>query len=167
MNYFVYKFIGKEGDVLYVGQTVDIDRRMSEHKGRQWDIEKDHIEYAMCKNQVDMCLYEMYYINKLHAKYNDALVYNEEPTFELPELEFQIYKGSFIEAQHDKVMNDTKKDFVQRFDIGKFWTDKMDKIEKEIEETSPDDERYDELIRQKKECELHLEKIDKMNEEER
>ena len=41
MDYYVYKFLDKEGNALYVGQTVDVDRRMEEHKGRIWDIEKD------------------------------------------------------------------------------------------------------------------------------
>ena len=103
MNYYVYKFLDKDGNALYVGQTIDMDRRMSEHKGKIWDLEKDKIMFAKCNNQADMCLYEMYYINKLHAKYNDCLVYNVEPTFTLPELDFREYTGSLIEEMRTNV----------------------------------------------------------------
>lgn len=158
MDYFVYKFIGKDGDVLYVGQTVDVDRRMQEHKGRQWDIEKDHIEYARCENMADMCLYEMYYINKLHAKYNDCLVYNVEPSFTLPELEFHIYDQKLVDKMHTDVINKVRSDFADRFNPENYWANKKKKLEEKLEEFKGDMQKEKEILEEIEKCDKNTER---------
>ncbi len=156
MNYYVYKFLDKDGNALYVGQTIDMDRRMSEHKGRIWDLEKDKIMFAKCNNQADMCLYEMYYINKLHAKYNDCLVYNVEPSFTLPELDFREYTGSLIEEMRTNVRTNAQNDFLNRFSPENYWRDKKEKLEGKIKEYSESSEEYKNIEEQIKICDDNL-----------
>ena len=158
MDYFVYKFVDKEGQALYVGQTVDVDRRMQEHKGRIWDLEKDHIEYARCENMADMCLYEMYYINKLHAKYNDSLVYNVEPSFVLPELDFKVYDQKLVDKMHEEVINKVRNDFADRFNPENYWTNKKKKLEDKLLEFKGDSEKEKQILSEIKKCDENLEK---------
>ena len=158
MDYFVYKFVDKEGQALYVGQTVDVDRRMQEHKGRIWDLEKDHIEYARCENMADMCLYEMYYINKLHAKYNDSLVYNVEPSFVLPELDFKVYDQKLVDKMHEEVINKVRNDFADRFSPENYWANKKKKLEDKLLEFKGDSEKEKQILSEIKKCDENLEK---------
>lgn len=125
-KFYVYKFIGKNNEVLYVGQTIDMDRRMTEHKGRIWDIEKERIEYAQCNNRIDMYLYELYYINQLNAKYNESLVFYEKPTVELPELEFKEYTEKIIDKIRKEVLNNARKDFQDRLNPENYWKNKIE-----------------------------------------
>lgn len=164
MDYYVYKFLDKEGNALYVGQTVDVDRRMEEHKGRIWDIEKDHIEFAKCKNLADMNLYEMYYINKLHAKYNDCLVYNVEPSFTLPELDFQIYDGKITEQWHEQTLAEAKRDFNERLNPEKYFTKKIEDLDAIINRCEKESEEYNQAVSKRKEI---VEKLKKYSEEEK
>lgn len=132
--YYVYKYIDKNEKLLYVGQTVDLDRRFGEHKGRIWDIEKEKILFAKCKTCADMNLYEMYYINKLRPLYNDALVYRDEPTFELPELEWVEYDKNHFEKEK-KVRDEAFKESLKsRFSPDVFWANKIIELEKRFQE---------------------------------
>ncbi len=158
MDYFVYKFIGKNNEVLYVGQTIDVDRRMQEHKGKIWDLEKDHIEYARCENMADMCLYEMYYINKLHAKYNDSLVYNVEPSFILPELNFQIYDQKLVDKMHEEVINKVRNDFADRFNPENYWANKRKKLEDKLLDFKGNSEEEQKILDDIKKCDENIER---------
>ena len=159
MNYFVYKFLDKDGNALYVGQTIDMDRRMSEHKGKIWDQEKDHIEFARCENMADMCIYEMYYINKLHAKYNDCLVYNVEPSFELPELNFEVYDTKLIDKMHQDVMKKARLQFSQDFDPRTYWPNKKANLEEEIKLYKEDSIEYNKALEEIKRCDENIKEL--------
>lgn len=131
--YYVYKYINEKNEVLYVGQTIDLDRRFSEHKGRIWDLEKSKILFAKCQNEADMCIYEMYYINKLKSKYNTSLVYNVEPSFILPELEWQIYdKNHYEESKHQRDIK-FKEELKNKFGIN-YWINKLSLLESKFDE---------------------------------
>ena len=160
MEYYVYKFIGKNNETLYVGQTIDMDRRMMEHKGRIWDDEKDHIEYAKCNNQTDMCIYEMYYINKLKAIYNESLVYDEEPTFELPELTFKIYDEKIVDKIRQEVLNNARADFTERFSPENYWQNKKEKLEEILLTLKKDSDEYKKTIEKINDCEKQIEEKD-------
>lgn len=140
--YFVYKFIGKNNETLYVGQTINIDRRMIEHQGTIWDKEKDHIEFAECKTKADMNLYEMYYINKLNAKYNTALVFNDSPSFDLPELEWKTYdKNIYLEEEQERNRNITNRIF-ERCKNPSYWNNKINTLEELIKTKTEECEDY-------------------------
>lgn len=130
--YYVYKYIDKNANVLYVGQTIDLDRRFNEHKGKIWDLEKEKILFAECNSCVDMCIYEMYYINKLQAKYNTALVY-DMPTIELPELSWQEYNKNHFELKRQEVDSNFRNDLNNRFSPEIFYGNKIKKLKEELE----------------------------------
>lgn len=70
MNY-VYKLLDKSGNVLYVGKTNDLKRRLGEHIANQeWSYEIDSLYYAVCRDNFEQSTYEKYYIIKSNPKYN-------------------------------------------------------------------------------------------------
>lgn len=87
---YIYKFYNNNS-LLYIGKSKNIYSRFNAHKNsKEWFSEVTHIHIAMCKNDIDMDIYELYYINKLNPLYNIASVKNTSPTFEIDELEFKI-----------------------------------------------------------------------------
>lgn len=127
--YYVYKYINSKNEILYIGQTIDLDRRFNEHKGRIWDIEKEKILFAKCNTLSDMNIYEMYYINKLNPKYNTALVFNDFPSFELPDLEWKIYDKNHFEIQQQQLKSQFKEDFKNKFNPDNYWKNKIDDLQ--------------------------------------
>ncbi len=154
--FFVYKYLAKDGTVLYVGQTIDLDRRFNEHKGRQWDLEKEKIVFGKCKTLSDMNLYEMYYINKLQAKYNTALVFNDLPSFELPELEWIEYDKNYHKKVKAKLESDFRKRLNDKFGPD-FWLNKIEKLKEEFDNTNDFEEKKNILIEIRK-CEDKINK---------
>lgn len=105
--YKIYKLYNNY-DLLYVGKTKNPIGRLRRHLSeKEWRNEITHIEIAECRNQIDMDIYEKYYINKLNAKYNIASVYNEQPTFNIEELSFKRYRLKEFINQHKSIeLND-------------------------------------------------------------
>jgi predicted GIY-YIG superfamily endonuclease len=78
-QYNVYKFLDKEGNVLYVGKTTNIKRRMENHftKGHlpaECYKQVCTIKCIKCESQVEMAMKEMYFINKYKPQYNTEFV---------------------------------------------------------------------------------------------
>ena len=102
-KYYIYKFLSSSNEILYVGRTTNIEKRIKSHinNGHLPDTcynNIDKIQYAILKNFTDMSLYEIYYINKYFPKYNtkDKDVNNKDFTIELKEViwidfDFNIY----------------------------------------------------------------------------
>lgn len=74
---YVYKMIDMSNQVLYVGKTVNITRRMKQHfsnkshlygRGLYENIQR--IEYITCKNEYESLQTELYYINFYKPKFN-------------------------------------------------------------------------------------------------
>ena len=62
MNY-IYKLLDKNGDVLYVGKTNNLKRRLTEHIANQeWAGEIDSLYYAIFRDDIEQRTYEIYYI---------------------------------------------------------------------------------------------------------
>lgn len=95
-RYFVYRiFYGNE--IVYVGRTKQaLINRMRAHMNKI-DKVKLHpslvsrIEYAECESEADMCLYEVYYINKWHPELNDDAKAGDSLTVTLPELKWTTF----------------------------------------------------------------------------
>ena len=139
--FYVYKFLDKEGNALYVGQSIDIDRRISEHSGKPWDKEKDHIEFAECKSCTDMCIYEIYYINKLKATYNKELVY-DMPSITLPELEWQVYNRDWKKIKEEERISEIRRQTNQKFSPENYWNNKIESLTEKIERLSNENDEY-------------------------
>jgi hypothetical protein len=74
-NFYIYKFIDKNKQVIYVGKTDDIHRRINNHfnEGHLVDecyIRTEYIYIQTFTNYIDMNICELYYINKYNAEYN-------------------------------------------------------------------------------------------------
>lgn len=88
---FIYLFFNIKNELLYVGETDNLPRRIDQHMDEDnWKIrETSKILYATCEKESDRKLYEIYYINKLSPKYNQKDVMDGTTTVKLPELEFR------------------------------------------------------------------------------
>ena len=67
MNY-VYRFLGENDEVLYVGKTTNLRKRMKQHlisQRKDYAEEINKIQYKEYKYKNEMSIYEIYYINKL------------------------------------------------------------------------------------------------------
>lgn len=153
--FYVYKYLNDKNEVLYVGQTIDLDRRFNEHKGHQWDIEKSKILFAKCNTLSDMNIYEMYYINKLKAKYNTALVFNDVPSFELPELTWEEYDKNHYETK-TKEVEERLKNKLNKFAPDVFWKNRLDKLMVEFDNET-DFVAKKEILLKIRECEIKIE----------
>jgi len=63
--YTVYRHLNKEGEVIYVGQSINIKSRQLNHKkSSSWFDEVEKIEYMKFDSKLDMDCSEMFLINK-------------------------------------------------------------------------------------------------------
>ena len=58
MSYYIYKHINKDNQVVYVGQTINMDSRQSAHKNSsEWKNDIHKIEYAEVTDNLLMDIY--------------------------------------------------------------------------------------------------------------
>lgn len=76
--YYVYRFKDKEGNILYVGRTKDLLKRLKNHE--HLDKEICNVEYIKCSSEAEMVWKEIYYINLYYNELsrNISDVYNNE-----------------------------------------------------------------------------------------
>lgn len=107
--YYIYLLKDEFDNCIYVGKTSNLKPRISNHisirsatyyNDKYYDNEDENkksneihkVEYAECCSEVDMCIYEIYYINKFKPKYNKEYKFKDSIcTIELPELIFKPY----------------------------------------------------------------------------
>ena len=97
--YCLYKFLDADRNVIYIGQTTNLDQRICSHKsGYQsnfvdFDLQVDDIEYAIFQSEYQLCIYEIHYIAiykpELNKQYNNNI--SEIKLFDLPEVEWKRY----------------------------------------------------------------------------
>jgi replicative DNA helicase/predicted GIY-YIG superfamily endonuclease len=106
-RFYIYKFLDEDGNILYIGRTNDISRRiLKEHFTALGhlpfncykSIEK--IQYAELKNESEQVAYEAILINKLKPQYN--VQFKDDGCFdvELPEfqwLDFKLPNDHYLE----------------------------------------------------------------------
>lgn len=98
MNH-IYFFYDTNKNLLYVGKTTALPKRMSAHfspntvENEPWkrSVDQNTIVTFRCTTQTDLDIYETYFINKYKPLYNKDKVFYDLPTFELPELKSHIY----------------------------------------------------------------------------
>lgn len=64
MGYYVYKFLDREKDVVYVGRTTNLRQRFNQYEHLSDNIAE--IQYIKCDSKADMLWKEIYYINYYH-----------------------------------------------------------------------------------------------------
>lgn len=77
---YVYRFVDEKDCVLYVGKTVNMERRMKQHFSKKSHLYKNgkgdlykkacKIEYITCKDEFTALQKELLYINLFKPKYN-------------------------------------------------------------------------------------------------
>lgn len=85
---YVYIFYNNN-DVLYVGKTHNLHRRIIQHKDKWWFAMANRIKYAEFSNKTDMDIYEIYYINKLKPVYNKEDNNKTDFSHDLPQIVFK------------------------------------------------------------------------------
>ena len=100
----IYMFYDDNGEIVYVGKTIQFRRRMQRHfvseEGRFKDKGITRIDMAKTKSEADMHLYEMYYINKYKPEYNEKDLGYDELTVELPSLIFEDMEVTDVIRRH-------------------------------------------------------------------
>lgn len=97
---YVYRFIDTNNEIIYVGKTVNIDRRMSEHFGGKGHLDVTcykstaRIEYMKFDTEVDSLIAETYFINLYRPRYNKLNKTNKVSKTTLIDIEpnFKLYK---------------------------------------------------------------------------
>ena len=88
MNYYVYKFLNEDGEILYIGRTTNIFQCIQTQsawcKKPLWE-EKKKIEYVEFSSEADMEVYALYLINRYKPKYNVSNKFAGELTFDIEE----------------------------------------------------------------------------------
>jgi len=93
VSYNLYKYVDADGKILYVGKTTQLlSQRINQHNFEQakYLAKTDHIEYVEVKNEADLSLYEIYYINLYMPQYNISQKL-DQPTIVMPELQWHRY----------------------------------------------------------------------------
>jgi len=102
--YYLYRFLNSSNDVLYIGRTTDIHRRILKehfadktHLPAQCYLDTDRIEYVEISHESEAVAYEAMLINRLHPKYNSPLNDGREFNLPLPEFSWQPFQWEFCE----------------------------------------------------------------------
>lgn len=94
---YVYRFLNKNDDIIYIGKTINLNNRQKSHihLPKECYDECIKIQYIKLDNQDEMSIYERYLINIYNPKYNTQ--YNNQSTFcfELPNKEWKDYNNEF------------------------------------------------------------------------
>lgn len=74
--FYLYRFLDEYGDVIYIGKTQDILKRLQVHFSSRGHLPKscydetNKIEILKINTKTEMNIKELYYISKFQCKYN-------------------------------------------------------------------------------------------------
>lgn len=126
MSYYVYKHLDKNNNIIYVGQTKNIDKRQIQHKNySKWFSEVYAIVYTELNDKLITDIYEKLYIDIHSPKYNKKDIDCKYSRFfkNMEDLEFKKYifkntdvilsnvmeKNMYFEANKNFELNDNFK----------------------------------------------------------
>ncbi|MGL5765620.1 MAG: nucleotide excision repair endonuclease, partial [Sarcina sp.] len=95
---YVYRFIDQHNKIIYVGKTIDINRRMNEHFGGKGHLSSEcynntqRIEYQTFKTEADALIMEQYYISKFNPRFNKMGKSRDLPSIKFDEKAWRVYK---------------------------------------------------------------------------
>jgi len=160
--FMVYFHHDKSNEIIYIGKSRNEHTRPEAHKSREWGTESKYITYIECENEVDMDLYEIYYINVYKPKYNVAKKYKSYPTIQLAGLEFKSYdklkmkfKKSIKERKNNKTA-ETKHTKNSRKRSRAYWKAEQERREKEFTEKRKKTQKIRHYIEEKPDLFLAL-----------
>lgn len=105
MKNCIYRFIGDNREILYIGKAHNLKHRLNGHTHLPLECYKKtkKIEYHSFNTKGDMDLAEIYYISKYKPVYNDVSKYDISITMkEFDELKFETYNKKLINGTTSK-----------------------------------------------------------------
>ena len=107
--YFLYRFLNKNNNIIYVGKTTNpMKKRMNRHRHcpKQCYQERTKVLYAELETKADLFIYEVYYINKYMPKYNKATKYKKQPQSKIIGLVWKDYEtGKIVQDDSKNLQN--------------------------------------------------------------
>lgn len=93
MHYYIYKYLDQNNNIVYIGQTVNLEKRIDDHKR---DKLKDFsiIYYFECQNKTEMCSYEYFLIKKYSPPLNVVFNTNIHTDMSLTEPDWILYTNN-------------------------------------------------------------------------
>lgn len=124
MNY-VYRFLGNNDEILYVGKTINLNKRMRDHFISQRDhyaSDVKKVQYKEYNYQNEMSIYEIYFISEFKPKYNLEFNYGEPLTCVLEcTKEWIDFDLESLKTRKRKVNNEKVSDLVEEYiEISKY-----------------------------------------------
>lgn len=123
---YVYRFINIHNQIIYVGRTNNIVRRIRNehfsksgrgHLPQECYNETARVEYAEVKSHNESKMYELYYIEKYHPKYNQSDIGGGAFSFELNDLIWKPFELNPTKSSKTRQeIMDTLQDFQQQLD---------------------------------------------------
>jgi len=98
-DYFVYKFVDDNNQIIYIGKTIRLPARMVQHFKTDRHLTDEcydnvkSVFYCSLKTNAEMDIYEIYLIDKYRPHYNQKSVYEQDEmsSIVLPELVWKEY----------------------------------------------------------------------------
>lgn len=116
--FYIYFLLNNDKQVIYIGQTNDMRKRMISHKSnKDWWNEVSSVKYSGVSSRFKLDLYEKYYVSKLMPIYNSDFV-KEYVDFDIPDLTLQDYKFieeysfSDFDIKHEQKIKPKKKNVI-------------------------------------------------------
>lgn len=123
MKNCIYKFMNRDGDVIYIGKAKDLKNRLSSHKHLSQECYEElaYILYASFDTEHEMDFAERYYIQKLTPKYNSTLA-GKPISFNCEDLDdksFDIYEVNqfVVEETLNQIESLQKEELIFNMDI--------------------------------------------------
>lgn len=113
MKNCIYKFMNRDGEVIYIGKAKDLKNRLSNHKHLPEECYEElaYIMYASFDTEYEMDFAELYYIDKIFPKYN-TINKDNGITFTIQELEVKKFKFYEIKEKTKIVANRVLKEYI-------------------------------------------------------
>lgn len=121
---YVYEFINKNNEIIYIGKTVNLNIRMYQHfndghLSKKCYNETCNIKYSECLNRDDMSIKERYLINKFCPKYNQQYNNNSKFNFSINDFDWKQLDKSKIKIKSNckKQTYNLVKKYIDRYGI--------------------------------------------------
>ena len=105
-EFYVYRFLDKDNNVIYIGRTNNINRRIlrehfttNTHLAAQCYFETEKVEYVKFQNESEQVVYEASLINLERPKYNKQFNDNGEIKIEIPDFEWTEFEWEFYRTK--------------------------------------------------------------------
>lgn len=120
---FVYRLI-HNNEIIYIGKSTQINVRLTHHLR---DKDFDTVEVIQFDNEVDMCISEIYFINKYKPRLNKEFIYSDVKSMSLKELDsilwmnigyYTNYLNNYtINLNNENNENEIKKLMIQKLGV--------------------------------------------------